>query len=256
MARHRAPTVRLHVAGSLLRDQEVRLDAPATHYLGRVMRLGPGDCLRVFNGRDGEWEAEIKELGRQSGRLMALQCLRVQAAAPDLWLLFAPVKRSPVETLVRAATEIGVAALLPVITARGVVARLNLARLQANATEAAEQCGRLEVPACREPAPLAAVLAGWDPARRLYFCDESGAGAPIADAAKGGRLPAAVLVGPEGGFTPEERSRIAATPGALAVDLGPRTLRAETAAVAALACLQAIAGDWRQRRPQPRVVNG
>ena len=238
--------IRLYVEAPLAAGAALTLGAGQAHYLAAVMRRRAGDTLLLFNGRDGEWRAEIDALSKRAGRLVCAGPTRPQSAGPDLWLLFAPVKRALLDRIARMATELGVSALWPVITRNTVAWRVNLDRLAANAVEAAEQCGRLDVPACREPASLAAVLADWPAGRRLVFCDESGAGTPIAEAlagAPGG--PWAIVIGPEGGFTATEASLLAAVGGVVRVSLGPRTLRSETAAAAALACLQALAGDWR-----------
>ncbi len=239
-------SIRLYVEAPLAGGAEVALGAGQAHYLGAVMRRRPGDTVLLFNGRDGEWRAEIAALDRKRATARAFEQTRPQAAEPDLWLLFAPVKRTPLDRIARMATELGVAALWPVFTQNTAARRVNLERLRANAIEAAEQCGRLDVPDCFEPAPLDAVLAGWPAGRRLLVCDESGGGAPVAEALDGAEPgPWAVVTGPEGGFAADETVALAALPGTLRVSLGPRTLRAETAVAAALACLQALAGDWR-----------
>ncbi|MFQ5784761.1 MAG: 16S rRNA (uracil(1498)-N(3))-methyltransferase [Alphaproteobacteria bacterium] len=246
MNSERAP-LRLYVEAPLEPGGGFALAPAQAHYATNVMRRGVGDALLLFNGRDGEWRAWIAATRR--GRSVAVEVearVRPQADGPDLWLVFAPVKRVPVDLIARTATELGVAAFRPVLTRRTAVARVNLARFHANAIEAAEQCGRLDVPACLEPAPLDRLLADWPAERHPLFCDESGGGAPLAaalaDAEPG---PWAVIVGPEGGFAAEETAALAALPGALRVGLGPRTLRADTAAISALACWQALVGDWR-----------
>ena len=214
------------------------------------MRLGPGDAVAAFNGRDGEWLGRIEAADRRRFALRIERKLRPQPGGIDLRLLFAPLKRGPTELLVAKAVELGAAALVPAITARTAAARVRTERMKLLAIEAAEQCGRCDVPEVRAPAPLAAVLEGWPPERRLVFCDESGGGRPIVDAlaeARGDGPPGpwAVLIGPEGGFDEDERAALRARPFVHAVDLGPRLLRAETAAIAALACWQAVIGDWR-----------
>lgn len=241
----RAP--RLFVEAALASGAAVEPGPDATHYLLRVMRRGVGDAVLLFNGQDGEWRAEIAGTGRRDCRLTVIERTRPQIAGPDLWLLFAPVKRLALDLLARQATELGVALLQPVITARTVAARVNTGRLAANAREAAEQCGRLDLPEVREPATLAEILKHWPDGRRLYLCDESGGGRPAAAvfAAAGGG-PAALLCGPEGGFAPEELDGFDKLAFADRVGLGPRILRAGTAAAAALAVWQATAGDWRQ----------
>ena len=238
--------IRLYVEAPLAAGGEVALTPAQAHYLGTVMRRSAGDTFLLFNGRDGEWRAEIAAIGRKRATATALERTRPQAAGPDLWLLFAPLKRTPIDHIARMATELGVAALWPVFTRNAAARRVNLGRLRANAIEAAEQCGRLDVPDCFEPASLDAVLAGWPAGRRVLLCDGSGGGAPLAEALDGAEPgPWAVVIGPEGGFAADEAAALAALPGCLRVGLGPRTLRAETAAAAALACWQTLAGDWR-----------
>lgn len=209
------------------------------NYLGAVLRLGPGDQVKLFDDRSGEWLAEIAEAGKKRVTLIVGERLREREAVPDLWLLFAPVKRGRIDWLVEKATELGVGRLLPVITRRTVVERLNLERLRAHAVEAAEQCERTALPELAEPQKLAALLKAWPADRILYFADEAG-GAPFAPAPG----PAAILIGPEGGFTDEEREAIRALPQARPVSLGPRILRADTAALAAVTLWMAGAGDW------------
>ena len=218
------------------------LDGPQANYLANVMRLKPGDPARLFDNRTGEWLAEVTDAGKRSIALRLTTKLREREAVPDLWLLFAPIKKGPIDWLVEKATELGAARLQPVITHRTIVERTNIERLRAHTIEAAEQCDRTALPELAEPLKLAALLKDWDAARMLIFADESG-GAPLTQIAKPG--PAAILIGPEGGFTPQERELIRATPGAVGVSLGPRILRAETAAAAAIAAWMTIAGDWR-----------
>jgi len=246
------PKIRLYVTCDLAAGAAVALDEKQAHYLRAVMRLAPGDEVLVFNGRDGEWRARIDQLGKKAGALAVVERTRAQETGPDLWLLFAPAKRGSPELVARAATELGVSALQPVTTRRTVVGRLNTDRLRANAIEAAEQCGRLDVPAVLKPMALDALLADWPAERRLMLCDETGGGAPVADALSAAERPAAhatpwaVLVGPEGGFDPSELDALGKRPIVTSVGLGPRILRAETAAIAALACWQALVGDWRE----------
>jgi 16S rRNA (uracil1498-N3)-methyltransferase len=238
--------IRLFVAGDLGPDAEVRLDAGQAHYLFNVMRLGMGARVAVFNGRDGEWLAEVAEIGRRGGRLVAREAGQPQRMPPDLWLVFAPIKKARTDFIVEKATELGVARIQPVFTRQTNAERLRPDRLRAHAVEAAEQCGETYVPEVVEPVKLGALLDGWDPARRLMFCDEMRAAAPaqvaLAAAAPG---PWAVLTGPEGGFAPEEAERLRGLTYVLPVTLGPRVLRADTAAAAALTLWQATLGDWR-----------
>lgn len=238
--------IRLFVTGDLSPGAEVVLEAPQAHYLFTVMRLGPGARVAVFNGRDGEWLAEVVDAGRKSGRLVARDPGQPQRRPPDLWLLFAPIKKARTDFIVEKATELGAARILPVFTRRTASERLRPDRLRAHAIEAAEQCGETAVPEIAEPARLDAVLAAWDPARRLMFCDEARDARPAAEAlAAAGPGPWAILTGPEGGFAPEEAARLRDLPFVTRVTLGPRVLRADTAAVAAIALWQASLGDWR-----------
>lgn len=246
------PKVRLFVDAALEAGATVGLSAERAHYLNHVMRERRGGAVALFNGRDGEWRAAIDTVERGWCSLTVSERLRPQVRDTDLWLVFAPVKRARIDFIAEKATELGVAALQPVFTRFTVVAKVNVARLAANATEAAEQCGRLTVPRVLEPQPLGQLLAEWPPERRLLWTDESGAGAPadraLCAAAPG---PWAVLIGPEGGFAPEERAALAGLPPAVAVSLGPRILRADTAVVAALSLWQHYLGDWRAERSPP-----
>ena len=230
-----------------MRGVPVVLDAAQAHYLRNVMRQAPGDRVRLFNGRDGEWEGTIETLAPKRAGIRIEGLRAAQPPAPDLRLLFAPLKAERTRFTVEKATELGVGVLHPVLTRRGRTRRVNTARLQARAIEAAEQCGRLDVPQIVPPCPLADALAAWPPERRLLVCDPQAerSAADALAAAAGGGAPWAVLIGPEGGFAPEEKRLLAAHSAAVPARLGPRILRAETAAAAALACFQALAGDWR-----------
>lgn len=248
-SRDHVPAIRLFVRADLGPDAPVALDADQAHYLAHVMRRDAGDDVALFNGRDGEWRAHILRLGKRGGEARAERCLRPQAAGPDVWLLFAPIKRARLDYLVEKATELGVAELHPVLTRRTAVERVNTDRLAANAREAAEQTGRLSVPVVHAPQALDAALADWPADRRLAVCDETGGGGPIVDVLgrlRGAQQRWAVAVGPEGGFDPAERAALVALPGAVPVGLGPRLLRADTAALVALACWQAVLGDGGQ----------
>lgn len=246
------PNHRLFVDAPLGAGQPVALDRAAAHYLGTVLRLGPGAEVALFNGRDGEWLVRLTRVAKSGGEAEPLGQLRPQVAEPDLWLCFAPVKRTRIDLIAEKAGELGVSLIQPVFTRRTNVARVNGERLQANAREAAEQCERLSVPLVREPVDLAALIRDWPEGRRLLLCDESGAAPPAATALAAEREAAgpagawAVLIGPEGGFEPAELAAVRALPGALAVSLGPRILRADTAAIAALVLWQAHLGDWGQ----------
>lgn len=241
---------RLHTGESLQPGQPVALPKEQAHYLRSVLRLTPGAKVALFNGRDGEWLAEIAELGKSAALLTLIRQLRPQVDEPDLWLVFAPVKHARIDFLAEKATELGVSALWPVFTQRTIVSRVNEDRLRANAIEAAEQSERLTVPMVMPAAKLEAALASWPAGRRLIVCDETGGGIPVAQALSDNVVSGnAVLIGPEGGFTETELDGLRKLPFVTAVSLGPRVLRADTAALAALACFQAVAGDWRQERP-------
>jgi 16S rRNA (uracil1498-N3)-methyltransferase len=217
----------------------IELNPPQVNYLGNVLRMGEGAELLLFDGQSGEWLARIAEAAKRRIILSVERQTREAETVPDLWLAFAPVKRAQTDWLVEKATELGAARLIPVMTRRTVAERVKLERLEAIAIEAAEQCGRTLLPAIAEPVALKDIL---DTQRTIYFADETG-GEPAAEAFKPG--PALILTGPEGGFTEEERAAVRAAPTAVPISLGPRILRAETAALAALAAYMAIAGDWR-----------
>jgi 16S rRNA (uracil1498-N3)-methyltransferase len=233
---------RLYVDGTLTPGARVELDASQANYLGNVMRLKEGDQLLLFDGTTGEWLAEIAEAGKKRMALSVVEPTALQEAVPDLWLAFAPVKKGRVDWLVEKAVELGVARLVPVITQRTIVDKLNLDRMRAHIVEAAEQCGRTSLAEISEPVKLDAFLSSRDSERRLYFADETG-GESATDAFSPGA--ALILTGPEGGFTPDEASAIRAAPNARAISLGPRILRAETAALAAVAAWMSAVGDWR-----------
>lgn len=232
------------MTGKLAPESSVFPDGDQIHYLRNVMRLGAGDVIRVFNGEDGEWEAELVALDKKRGEAVARRRLREQAASPDLWLLFAPVKRAGTDLIVEKATELGVSRLCPVQTARSQATRTKDARLNAIAREAAEQCERLDLPVIDDIRKLDEVVRDWPDDRRLFVCAERSEARTIADACAGVTGKAAVLIGPEGGFGPEELDRLARHDFVTMVTLGPRILRAETAAIAAIACWQAVCGDW------------
>lgn len=245
------PATRLYVTTDLAGGLAIGLSPSQSHYLRSVLRLGTGTEVALFNGRHGEWLGRIDGMGKGWCSVALRQQLREQQREPDLWLLFAPIKRARIDFLVEKATELGVSILHPVWTERTNVERVNAERLRANAVEAAEQSERLAVPLVHEPVKLAALVARWPADRALVLCDESGRAPPIAEAlasraeAPGG---AALLVGPEGGFTQTELDALTNLPFVTTVGLGPRVLRADTAALAALAVFQAVAGDWREAR--------
>lgn len=237
-------TLRLFVPADLAAGA-LTLGKDQSHYVANVMRARPGDEVALFNGRQGEWRGRLDNVGKNAVVVTLDRQTRAQAPEPDLWLLAAPIKKDRIDLVAEKAAELGASALWPVFTRRTVMSRVNTERLAAHMVEAAEQCERLTVPEVREPAALDKALSDWDESRTLLFLDESGGGAPLAEVLAG--LPAgplAVLVGPEGGFAPEERTLLARLPFARPVGLGPRILRAETAAIAALAIIQALRGDW------------
>ena len=238
--------IRLHVGEDLSEARRIELGSDQAHYLTRVMRLGVESPLLLFNGRDGEWRAHLAETGKR-GCVLAIEArVRPQDVGPDLDLIVALVKRARLETIVEKAAELGAARVRLVRTERTNADHTNVDRLAAIATEASEQTGRLDVPVIVAPAPLARLLAEWPAGRRLMFCDEAGDADPA-----GAALPAAgggawsILIGPEGGFSPAERAAIRAVPAATAVSLGPRILRADTAAIAAMTLWQSSLGDWQ-----------
>jgi 16S rRNA (uracil1498-N3)-methyltransferase len=252
------PAARLYVPDPLASGISLALAEGQAHYLRSVLRLAPGAQLALFNGHDGEWSGRIEGIAKGKCSAVLDVQTRPQVAEPDLWLVFAPVKRARIDYLVEKATELGVAALYPVRTQRTIVERVNVERLQANATEAAEQTERLTVPVVHPPDTLSAVISRWPQERRLIVCDERGQAPPIAEiiGSLRDRLAsgAAVLIGPEGGFTETELDGLANLPFVSPVSLGPRVLRADTAALAALAVFQALAGDWRDIRAGVRPM--
>ena len=248
------PKARVYLTQSLTRGAVVMLAAGQAHHLRTVLRLAPGAAVTAFNARDGEWLCRIAELDRDRGSLMVEQRLRPVEPEADLWLVFAPIKRARLDWLVEKATELGVSALLPVWTRNTQAERLNLDRLQAHVVAAAEQSERLSLPELRAPQPLAQVLGIWPAERRLIVCDETGAGEPVAAAlARLGPGPTAFLTGPEGGFAETELASLSKFTFVSRIGLGPRVLRADTAALAALSAFQAIAGDWRRTRSVNRA---
>jgi 16S rRNA (uracil1498-N3)-methyltransferase len=233
---------RLFVAPPLAAGVLVALDGAQANYLGNVLRLGEGDDVLLFDGVSGEWLAKVIEAGRKRMSLGVGQPTRAQEKVPDLTLAFAPIKKGRVDWLVEKAVELGVARLQPVVTRRTIVDKLNLDRMRSHIVEAAEQCGRTSLATIAPPLKLDAFLRELDGQRSLYFADETG-GAPASAAFTPG--PATLLTGPEGGFTSDEAAVIRAAPGAVAISLGPRILRAETAALAGIAAWMAAVGDWR-----------
>jgi 16S rRNA (uracil1498-N3)-methyltransferase len=238
---------RLFIDGDLGEGRRVELAPPQAHYLTAVLRLKLGARLLVFNGRDGEWVATLSETHKRGAALTIEAQARPQESGPDVDYLFAPLKRSRLDYMVQKVTEMGVARLRPVITERTIAERVNSDRMRANVVEAAEQCGILRVPAVDPPAKLDDVLDGWVPDRRIVFCDEEDQKAdPVATLKKLAPGPLAVIVGPEGGFSPREREHLIGKSFVVPISLGPRIMRADTAAVAVLALVNATLGDWRR----------
>lgn len=221
----------------------VRIDGPQAHYLIAVMRLKPGDPVKLFDGVSGEWLATAASIGKRDLTLEVTALLRPREDVPNLWLCAAPLKKGRIDWLMEKACELGVDRVVPVLTRRTVVDRLNLDRLRAHMIEAAEQCGRTAVAVLDEPVKLTALLRDWPAERALFFADEAG-GLPAFEAMRARPGPAAILIGPEGGFDDDERAAIRALPGAVGISLGPRILRADTAAAAAISLWMAAAGDW------------
>lgn len=248
---------RLFVEADLSAGGEAPLTEAQVHYLRHVMRRPDGAALLLFNGRDGEWRAALEGRGRKAAVARVGERTRAQEHEPDVWLCFAPVKRGRIDIIAEKATELGAALLQPIVTQHTIVERANLERLRANAVEAAEQTERLSVPEVRPLMPLARLLEGWPSGRRLLMCDETGGGPPITETlskldAGATAAPWAIVIGPEGGFAEAELAALRRMTDVTAVSLGPRILRADTAALAALACWQALIGDWR--RPTPRLA--
>jgi 16S rRNA (uracil1498-N3)-methyltransferase len=242
---HEGGLTRVYVDDALSAGAQVVLDEMQSHHLTGVLRATKGDALHLFNGRDGEWRAVIANIAKRAVTVEIERQTAAQRNVPDLHLLVAPVKRTPFDYLVQKATELGIARIRPVITRRTIVDRVNQDRMRANAIGAAEQSGRLDVPAIDEPIALNDLFTHWSPDRRVMFCDEAGDAPPAAEAlAKAGRGAWAILTGPEGGFDPAEREMIRTLSFVVPVTLGPRIMRADTAALAAITIWQSTLGDW------------
>jgi len=240
---------RLYVETSLPGTGSLTLDADQSHYLANVMRAALGDTIGVFNGRDGEWTAEIAGLKKRAVGLRIVAKIKEQSTEPNLMLAFAPIKKARIDFIAQKATELGVSHLQPIYTRRTNIERVKSERLRANAIEAAEQCERLNVPTIYEPAKLVDMLAKWPPERMIMFCDEDLSGksahtvlSALSEDQK--NRPWAIIIGPEGGFDDSERAAINSMPNTVVVSLGPRILRADTAAMAAISLWQSAIGDW------------
>ena len=245
---------RLYLAAQLTPGARVDLEPGQAHILRDVLRLEPGAALAAFNARDGEWLARIDALGRDRGRLAVESLRRAPEPEPDIWLVFAPIEHAAIDLLVQTATELGCALLQPVITRHTAVTRIDRARLTAKVREVAEQCGRLSLPEVREPRELGSLLADWPAERRLLLCAEAGPARPIGEVLAGlaadpaaRAAPWAAMTGPQGGFAESELDALRKLPFVTPVGLGPRLLRADMAALAALACWQAVLGDGGSR---------
>lgn len=240
---------RLFLRARFTAGATVDLDRGQSNYLVNVLRMEPGGSILVFNGTDGEWRAVLGQRDRRIWMLNIEAQERPQTERPDLHYLFAPLKQARLDYMVQKAVEMGAGMLTPVLTQHGQVNRVNTQRMEANAVEAAEQCGLLSIPRVNEPVALMDLLETWpskEPNRRIIYCDETAAESdPVETLTKLTDTHLAVLIGPEGGFSPDERSRLRSRPFVTSIGLGPRIMRADTAAVAAMALVQAIAGDWR-----------
>jgi 16S rRNA (uracil1498-N3)-methyltransferase len=250
MARTDFRTPRVYISQDLAPEAEIKLDPQQTNYLVNVLRLGAGAPILLFNGRDGEFSASLSTSSRRAASLAVGARTRAQEAPPDVDYLFAPLKHARLDYMGQKAVEMGARSLRPVITRHTQVSRVNLERLQANAIEACEQCGVIWIPEVAPAEPLTEALKRWPPERLLVFCDEEADQASPLDALGNARADSGVglLIGPEGGFDDDERAAILSAPHVLRLSLGPRILRADTAAVAALALVQATLGDWPKMR--------
>ena len=240
------PRYRLFVESALAADVQLQVTDAQAHYLSHVLRMKEGDAVAVFNGQDGEWHATIATVRKKEVVLTVYQQRKPHYAPPDIWLLFAPIKHGRIDYLIEKATELGVTRLLPVITEHTMVSRVNTQRLRAHAVEAAEQCGRVDVPVVEEPLSLEKTLHGWPSTRQLFYGDEDGRGLPFQQvlAQENTHTSCAVLIGPEAGFSSKEHALLQVHASVTPVSMGPRVMRADTAALAALVCIQSARGDW------------
>lgn len=244
---HDFKSQRLFVSARLFEGAEVVLDSGQAHYLAGVLRMNVADEILVFDGESGEWRAKLAQVKKRHVVLQVLEQVRPQDSGPDIDYLFAPLKRARLDYMVQKSVEMGVRSLQPVLTRYTVAERVNGDRMLANAIEAAEQCGVLRIPDVAKPQKLTAILAQWDPQKPLIFCDEAaGISDPVMALKDVPPGPLGVLIGPEGGFAPEERTLLRSIGPAVTISLGPRIMRADTAAVAALTLVNAVLGDWRE----------
>lgn len=249
MSNNSSIKIRIFLEETLREGAVIQANDADRHYLQHVMRVSHGDRVKVFNAKDGEWVATVQIEGKRALSFRIIELLRVADEAPDIWLCFAPIKQTPLHYIIQKGTELGVSAFYPVVTRHTVVKQIALEKLGRIAKEAAEQCGRLSVPAIYPEVPLGTFLTQWDPARVLVYCNESGEGTPLVEALLRSHKPpscSGLLVGPEGGFSKEEHTQIMQLQSGVAVGLGPRILRADTAALAALACMQMVWGDGKK----------
>lgn len=237
---------RLYVPQTLSEGAALELPKTQAHYLATVLRKAAGDDVRLFNGEDGEWRAQIDEASKRAVTLTVRDQLQAPMRAPDIWLLFAPVKKQRNDFIIEKATELGASHIRPVVTARTQFPKLREDRMRVQAIEAAEQTERLDVPQVFAPVKLDKLLKSWEPSRRIIFADEAGDSLPALQALPAINGPAAILVGPEGGFDPKERERLRSKSYVTPVSLGPRILRADTAALSLLTLWQSVQGDWPQ----------
>ena len=238
--------IRLFVYQTLFSGGRIVLEEKASHYLNTVMRCAVGESIKCFNAADGEFWAEIKEIDKKRTVIEIKEQQRLPVAEPDIWLIFAPLKKDKTDFVIEKAVELGVAKIIPVMTARTNNARIKIERFESQATEAAEQCGRLSVPDIEKQITLKELIKKWDVSRTLFFMDERRQGVPAVEVFKNSSQKVALLIGPEGGFDEEEKNLLDKYSFVKNVSLGPRILRAETAATAALSVWQAVAGDWRK----------
>ncbi len=237
--------IRLYIKNHLQKNSPVTLEGDQAHYLANVMRAKPGDKVSLFNGSAGQWQAEISFISKKSIGIIPLEQTREQTTSPDIWLVFAPIKNKT-ELVVEKATELGVSKIIPIVTRHCVVRSVNMEKLETHALEASEQCERLDIPALETHKDLSYLLGAWDKNRTLLYGDESGGGESLAEILGNMKQPQklAILIGPEGGFAADEFAMLRACDFAIPFGMGPRILRADTAAVSALACVMAQAGDW------------
>jgi 16S rRNA (uracil1498-N3)-methyltransferase len=239
-------TPRIVLAAALREGALITLGREQAHYLVGVLRLSSGDAVSVFNGTDGEWLAYLADASKKTVNIRVEKLTASVKPPPDIDFIFAPLKHARLDYMVQKATELGARRLQPVITSRTIAERVNLDRMRANVIEAAEQCNLVYVPDVLEPAKFNALLAGWDASRHIVFCDEAAQQSNPVQALTKITKPAAIFIGPEGGFTPDERAQLLALDCVTAIRLGPRIMRADTAAVAALTLVQAVLGDWHE----------